>query len=93
MLDEVEVRTTITGDNYTFFEVIGDGDDYTILGFELCHDSSSSINELIDVWEDDGIIDTLTKENAQKGGKEYATRGGCMVLSTSFMKFGRKPSG
>jgi hypothetical protein len=43
--DGVEVKANITSEEYTFFEVIGDVDSYTLLSFELCHEESSSNTE------------------------------------------------
>ena len=45
------------------------------------------------MWEDTGLVDIFSKENAIPGGKVYPARQGCLTLNTPLMKFGNKPSG
>lgn len=77
-------------DEYTFFEVLGDTESYTLLTFNLCHFDPTTNTELIDVWDDNGTLDVLTKENAELGGKTWPINQGCLSLNTPFMMFGLK---
>lgn len=72
MQSAVQINTKLTDTAYTFFEVVGDSEQYTLLSFALCHKQRSDILELIDVWADNGTIDIFSKENAEPGGKSYS---------------------
>ncbi len=73
--------------------MIGDTESYTLLTFNLCHFDRSSNSEFIDVWDDNGSLDVLTKENAELGGKTWPINEGCLSLNTPFMMFGNKDNG
>jgi hypothetical protein len=74
MANGVEIKTTVSGSGYTYFEIVGDAQEYTLLSFSLCHEAGDGRSEMIDVWEDDGNIETFTKSNAQQGGRSYPIR-------------------
>lgn len=93
MDDDVEVTSNLTHDKYTYFQVVGDSELYNLLSFTLCHDEASDLAESIDVWDDNGTLNTFTKDNAEPGGKDYSISKGCIILNTPFLKFSTQPNG
>ena len=90
----MQINTSVNSQNYTYFEIIGSTDEYTLLAFTLCHsEAPGGVKELIDVWEDNGKIETFTKNNAEPNGKYYPIKTGCLTLATPFMVFGKKDNG
>lgn len=48
---------------------------------------------MIDVWNDDGSLDMLFKNNSLGGGKNWEINDGCLMLSTPLMQFSSQPNG
>jgi hypothetical protein len=93
MVDGTTYNATITNEDFTFFEVIGDPDYYNMFIFTLCQQGIKGISERIEVWDDNGVIETFNQSNAEPGGKPLNLEDGCSGLRTSYIVIGTKSNG
>ena len=94
MVPAKEESVVLNGEEYTFFKVTSNSNLYVMLVFNLCHkESSGSLLEMIQVWDENGELGVLNDSNALSGGKNWTITEGCIKLNTPFMIFDNQPNG